>query len=90
MSASTSTTPRRVVSTERRARKSHTCDGCGERIAAGAVYLEHRAPAHFERLGNTTPLIRHECLACAGRLGRRSDQAPEDFMVPLFDPDGVA
>lgn len=90
MSALAGSSGRRVVTTERRARKTHTCDGCGERIKRGAVYLEHRVPAFFERLGNNTPLVKHECLACAGRLGRRSDQAPEDFMTPLFDVDGVA
>jgi hypothetical protein len=79
-----------IRTTERRARKSYSCEGCGERIAAGAVYLEHRVPAFFGRLGNTTPLVKRECLACAGRLGRRSDQPPEDFMVPLFDAEPIA
>lgn len=79
----------RITSTERRARKSHTCDGCGERIAPGDMYLEHRMPPSRE-LGNTTVLVKHECFACAGRLGRRSDQALEHHATPLFDVEGIA
>jgi hypothetical protein len=55
----------------------------------GDKYLEHRM-APSRRLGNTTWLVTAECLACAGRLGRRSDQALEHFAVPLFDDEGIA
>ncbi len=81
---------RRVVSTERVARKRHTCDGCGAPILPGDTYLEHRVPAFFEDLGNNTPLTKHECFPCAGREGRRTDQALEHHATPLFDLDGVA
>lgn len=84
------TTGRRIVTTERVARKRHTCDGCSACILAGDTYLEHRLPAHFEGLGNNTPLIKRECLSCAGRQARLSDQALEHHAIPLFDLDGVA
>ena len=81
---------RRIVSTERVARKGHTCDGCGERILAGDTYLEHRLPPFYADLGNNTPLVKHECFTCAGRVARLSDQALEHHAEPLFDLDGVA
>lgn len=79
-----------TTTTERRARKAKVCAGCGETIKAGAVYLEHRAAPFTRGLDNPTWQTKVECLACAGRLGRRSDQAPEDFMVPLIDLEHIA
>lgn len=79
----------RPTTTERVARKTHRCSSCDGRIRAGDKYLEHRMPPS-RRLGNTTFLTTAECLACAGRLGRRSDQALEHYATPLFDPEGIA
>lgn len=78
-----------IVSTQRTARTSKTCAGCGETIPAGADYLEHKAPPHTRGLGNPDWWTKHECMACAGRLGR-DNRAPSDFMVPLFDAEGIA
>lgn len=78
-----------VRSRERRARKARRCDGCGSLVRAGEVYVEH-AMAPSRSLGNTTWLLKTECRACAGRLGRLSDSAPEEFMTPLFDAEAIA
>ena len=78
-----------IRTTEHRARTAKVCAGCGETIRKGAVYLQHAAPPS-RALGTTEWTYKAECLACAGRLGRRADQPPEDFMVPLFDADPVA
>ena len=79
-----------IASTMRRAATSKVCAGCGETVPRGASYLEHKAPPGTRGLGNADWQTRVECLACAGRLGRREDQPPEDFMVPLFDPEAIA
>lgn len=81
---------RAITTTERVARKGHTCDGCLRSILPGDTYLEHRLPVNFEGLGNARPVIKHECLSCAGRQARLSDQALEHHATPLFDLDGVA
>lgn len=77
------------TSTERTAAKRKHCDGCGEEILRGDRYLEHRQPPN-RAIGNNVWLTKVECLACAGRLGRRADQALEHFATPLFDAEGIA
>ena len=77
------------TSTERTAQKHKRCDGCGEHVLPGDRYLEHRFQPN-RQVGNNVWLTKVECLACAGRLGRRSDQALEHFAVPLFDAEGIA
>lgn len=79
-----------VRTSQRRARRSRPCDGCGKTIPRDATYLEHRASPHTPGLDNPTWVAKSECLTCAGRAGRREDQAPEDFMVPLFDAEAIA
>ncbi len=79
----------RPATVERVARRVKHCDGCNERILPRDSYLEHRMPPS-RRLGNTTWLVRNECLACAGRLGRRADQALEHYATPLFDVEPIA
>lgn len=79
-----------ITSTKRVARTTKACDGCGEPIKAGGAYMEHKVPPHHPSLRNDAWLVKRECLACAGRLGRREDQPPEDFMTPLFDADAIA
>jgi hypothetical protein len=86
MSTPTVTT---VTTTERVARKAHRCDGCGEGIKPGDKYLEHRYAPNRSR-GRDEWQTKTECLACAGRLGRRSDQALEHYATPLFDPEAIA
>ena len=85
---STSVYPQ-TTSVERVARRVKHCDGCGERILINDRFLEHRMPPN-RRLGNTTWLTTNECLACAGRLGRREDQSLEHFATPLFDVEPIA
>ena len=71
MSAETVASTGDSVTYRRTASKPHRC-GCGRRIPAGDVYLEHVAFPGHDALGwgATRPWRLRECASCAHRYGR--------------------
>lgn len=56
--------------TPRRAAKHHTCGDCGNKIAAGSLYLEHVCTPHHDGINGENWWRIKECASCAARSGR--------------------